>query len=697
VAGARTFDGASDNVICEAGATTATTFGTFAAIIKRNSTALNGIVALHNSAPNFIVGLEILDHASGDFAVYGSASGDINSAFTVTNADGWILLVCGKATGTATPRFHKYVYSTDTWTHSNGGGTLANTSGTVDNVKFGMAGAGTGADFAGDLAVSAVWKNRQLTDTEVEQLAFSLMGWHATTPTALWVFDQSATTQNVIDLTGGAANQRSTTGNVVSTNSVPVFSYGHPVLLATHADVVVDVPYNPQRYVQLRDYGEVPWIQRDRRDVDLIATAANDLAPPLLVPEHQRSTTNLVRYADRREVPQQPERHLRALDATAADDLAPPLMAPADAQYWHLYNDVPLRNARAQQRTYSDPSLLTPVAADIPAAAPVSAAAYAERRVAPKQRAYADPTLLSSALLENELLGGAETDKRTNVPATHADRREVPQQRTYYDTSLLNSALLESGLLGSGDTGRHYLVAATHYSRRLAGQQRVYYDLTLLASALLENELLGGAETLKRHLPATHYSRRLVPQQRSYVSDTGLLATALLEDVLLSGADNRRFYNPAAYIRRQSVGYQPRWPDLSQPADVFDPASVAGDLLRRLVPATHADRREIAFQSPRRTLYFDAGPDSPPLTLAWGVGGDLWHRYNPRRPARSWWPQWFSIGPYDVGGEVCITIRPLGLTVRPGAGVTSRPGGSTARPGTGVTDRPDSGVTEDPC
>ncbi len=38
-------------------------------------------------------------------------------------------------------------------------------------------------------------------------------------------------------------------------------------------------------------------------------------------------------------VPQQPDRHLRALDATAANDLAQPLFQPADALYWQSKGD----------------------------------------------------------------------------------------------------------------------------------------------------------------------------------------------------------------------------------------------------------------------------------------------------------------------------------------------------------------------
>lgn len=238
---ARTFDGANDLLVTSAGATTGTTFGTFAVIMRRNSTAYNSLVFLHTSTPTGIYGLLIEDNASGNQLELATASASRFSTFTVVNADGWVLVAGGKATGTTTPRFHKYVYSTNAWTHENGGGTLANASGTVNNVRFGE---WEGVDdFGGDIAAVAMWK-RNLSDAEVETLPHSVMAWHATAPTAFWLFDQSLTTQAVIDLTGGGANQSSLTGTTVSTNSTPL-SYGMVRAPATVAAASVDATAFP--------------------------------------------------------------------------------------------------------------------------------------------------------------------------------------------------------------------------------------------------------------------------------------------------------------------------------------------------------------------------------------------------------------------------------------------------------------------
>src|SRR5262245_38024598 len=42
------------------------------------------------------------------------------STITLTTTDGWALVACGKGSGTVTPRFHKYVYSSNAFTHEDG-------------------------------------------------------------------------------------------------------------------------------------------------------------------------------------------------------------------------------------------------------------------------------------------------------------------------------------------------------------------------------------------------------------------------------------------------------------------------------------------------------------------------------------------------------------------------------------------------
>jgi hypothetical protein len=153
------------------------------------------------------------------------------STFTVPVASNWVLVAAGKTSGTTTPRFHLYVYDTNTWTHEDAAGTMIDGSGqTTTTVEIGSIFNGFDS-FDGDIALAGIFPS-VLTDAQVETLPFSLMAWLSLSPAGLWLLDQSDTAQNVIDMTGGGANQTAITGTSVSTNSVPIFSYGYPVLRA---------------------------------------------------------------------------------------------------------------------------------------------------------------------------------------------------------------------------------------------------------------------------------------------------------------------------------------------------------------------------------------------------------------------------------------------------------------------------------
>jgi hypothetical protein len=382
---------------------------------------------------------------------------------------------------------------------------------------------------------------------------------------------------------GGGTKQLSASGATGSfTWTIP--PSGTPYASATFAiktaTAATSIPYNPQRTTQVRDYGESYWIQKDRRNANLVATAANDLDVPLLLPEHQWQQYRVSDFISRRLVPQQPNRvGDMSLFATAANDLAMPLLQPVEPRY-----DVTtrLRGTWPQQREReSDPSLLSPVVAMDPPAA--------QRYIPPRdygevqwhQTPARDPSLLTTALLENELLGGAETAKRTNLPATHAARWWMPQQ-----------------------------------------PQREAYSPGLLDTALLEGPLLGAADDLARHR-TWFVDRREVPQQREYF-DLSLLLTALLEGPLV-------WVRPPQYQTDRRVTVQmPRLPDpalLVPPTDPITLVGVGGDLWRRYnTPATHVDRRQTVRERPRWTVYMsvDLGVGAnPPIVSTTPSGANV--------------------------------------------------------------------------
>ena len=294
----------------------------------------------------------------------------------------------------------------------------------------------------------------------------------------------------------------------------------------------------------------------------------------------------------------------------------------------------------AQRPLVSDPNLLAGVSADPlqlnPEQSPAGDAwriaivpAFYDRREVPQQRTYYDPSLLGTPLLENELLGGAETGKFCRTPATHADRREVPQQRAYYDLTLLASAELENELLGGAQTPRTYGTPSTHYPRWWMPQQPARLaDPLLIQTAELENGLLGGADTARHYLAAAYCDRREVPQQRLYVSDPLLLTTAELENELLGGGDTARHWLPAAFTDRREYPYQPKR-DAYTPG-LLDQALLENELLGGAqnprtydTAATHADRRE----APQQRAYL-SDPSFYPAAAAPANGSDV---------TEAWW------------------------------------------------------------
>lgn len=239
---ARTFDGSDDVIRFSIGGLSAqTAAGTWAAVCQRtNDVNFHSILGLHNSGATNTHYFQITP--TDNLVLGANGVGEATSAFTVTSADGWVFVAATKVSGTTTPRFHKLVYSTNAWTHSAGSGSFAN--GTAPGASGYAETSWQGGDlFQGDLAAIGVWSS-DLGDAQVEGLAFSLACWWASAPQAMWVMDQSATTQAVADMTGGGANQSSLTGTAVASSSVPGLGYGTAVTVVevTAAAPTVSTP-----------------------------------------------------------------------------------------------------------------------------------------------------------------------------------------------------------------------------------------------------------------------------------------------------------------------------------------------------------------------------------------------------------------------------------------------------------------------
>lgn len=162
---------------------------------------------------------------------YHYAPGGMGPQNTVSasTSDSWHLVATTKASGTAAPRGHKHVYDTNAWTHTDAGGSVGDGSTLGAGAVFRLATWAQSEFLNAHIAWVGIW-TRAMTDAEVENLASSLQAVLASAPAALWLLDQSATTQAVVDLVG-TAHQSSATDVAVSGESVPTFSYGHPILI----------------------------------------------------------------------------------------------------------------------------------------------------------------------------------------------------------------------------------------------------------------------------------------------------------------------------------------------------------------------------------------------------------------------------------------------------------------------------------
>lgn len=223
----------SDILNCSIGGLTAGVFGTQAAIVKRAATgAWTTFMAYHNSGGSALTQFGYNNTNQAAIWIDGTT---VTGPAALATTD-WGLIVVRKVTGTATPRFSIYNFTSAAWTH-------ANASGTLPNWVAPGAGATVRAEWEsfdrlnGRIAVRAAWNSVPWTsdasgDTAIQSagLHTSLQNWVNATPSALWAFNQASVGTAVTDLTGGGANQSSITGTTaVNGDDPPGFSFGGTV------------------------------------------------------------------------------------------------------------------------------------------------------------------------------------------------------------------------------------------------------------------------------------------------------------------------------------------------------------------------------------------------------------------------------------------------------------------------------------
>lgn len=126
--------------------------------------------------------------------------------------DEWWLLGFSKATGTVTPRYHTYRYSTTTWAHGTFSGTITNYP-ACTSIRFMDA---PGELFAGNLLIAGVWDS-ELADGTFETLEAAQADWVTAAPDEAWRFD----TTGAISPFVGTSTQTGSTGATLDTGDAP--------------------------------------------------------------------------------------------------------------------------------------------------------------------------------------------------------------------------------------------------------------------------------------------------------------------------------------------------------------------------------------------------------------------------------------------------------------------------------------------
>lgn len=234
----REFNGTTDQLICGIGGASSMAYGTVACLVKFSTvTAISALSHLHNSGGTFLSApLYMLNSSVWSlYDGFGDATGSTAAAST------WYLAVVRKTTGSVTPRFSVYNYSTTSWTHTAGSTTRSDWTapGAGGNIQFSFQ-AGGGDQFSGRIAARALWANSlpwtadAAGDTAIQSagLHTAAGSWLTASPSAFWLFNQASTGTPVPDSsTAGTATQSSITGTTVITGDDPPgfdFTLGPP-------------------------------------------------------------------------------------------------------------------------------------------------------------------------------------------------------------------------------------------------------------------------------------------------------------------------------------------------------------------------------------------------------------------------------------------------------------------------------------
>jgi hypothetical protein len=204
--------GTSDKITLAAGAlTNSTRAGTLIILVKRAS-VFNQNMAIVSGRASTTVTWDLHVDAGTPFG-----DGDFGTGGSSITLDNWTVIAVTKTSGTTSYRYHVAEVG-GAWTHNDSGFNLADGAGGTDSIEIGT---GDEASPNVDIAAAAKWATDVLSDAEIEALGTTDMAdWMAGAPDGAWQFNQASTSDDVLDLTGGGADQTAISGTTVVTDPV---------------------------------------------------------------------------------------------------------------------------------------------------------------------------------------------------------------------------------------------------------------------------------------------------------------------------------------------------------------------------------------------------------------------------------------------------------------------------------------------
>lgn len=176
-------------------------------VVARRATVFNTNMSILSGRASDAVVWDLLVSASAPFG-----NGDFGSGGPTLSLDDYTVFGWTKTSGTAVYRYHVAGIDGD-WTHQDGTFAVTDGSGGTDSIEIGTA---VSAVRNVDIAAGARWLDA-LSDTEIEACGTTDMAdWLAGDPDGAWQFNQDATSTEVVDLTGGGADQTAIVGTSVT-------------------------------------------------------------------------------------------------------------------------------------------------------------------------------------------------------------------------------------------------------------------------------------------------------------------------------------------------------------------------------------------------------------------------------------------------------------------------------------------------